>query len=791
MSSIKFNFDRIRTASLRKKALGGSGGYGGFGGGSSGGFGGGASGNGFGSNSGGGRNSHNRFNPVYDDLSEGSIIEQFMPVDPRRLNRIWRRIKLQDPVAGPAIDLYSELPWSDFQLTGIADRTIAHLYTDALNNIDLTQQMPEISAEFLSMGKVIGHLIMDESKGIWERMIIHDPDWIRVTPIPIPGFQPKLDIIPTPDMRSWANSQDPRDVAAQRQIEDLVRMIRNGQDIPLPQENTFYIPRRASPYDVIGASAYTRIIMFVAYEKALVNATIAASRRRASRIRHITAGLDDIWEPSREELDDISSLFMQADEDPVGAIVVTRTGVTANEVGGGSIQDIVKISDEWQFLLSGKLNALGVSEAFLTGEATFNTMEALLSVFLEKVKAHRKFFEHALIYDKLLKPLAKKHGFVHRTQAELNHRVRVARGEENSKYILPNIQWEKSLRPVADRDYLEILQMMEEKGIPVTKRTWTAAAGFDLESEMEQFSDDLESTRQLVQQKKKLVAIAPDAAGGGAGGGMDMGGGLGGDMGGLGGGLGGGLDMGGLGGGMDAGGGGGMGLDMGGMGGAPSDPGGGGAAPPGGGGLELPQIGASVRTASAVPNTQLSADRELLRKLASLPAWSKKNEFMGLSKDQAELCTRRLLDNLGGKVSKNLTKGEVRQVLSTGNNRRDQVLRYLLTRTGILKNADITREVAVDIQETLQKQLHQTPSLLAKELRAVAACVQVGKVHETLEDTQEVQEARKGFYRQGKIPEITKDLQRAVSVEKKNVTGNQLLTGYVDTRTLSKGPNND
>ena len=782
MSSIKFNFEKMHTATLRKRALGPSGGFGGFGSGS-----GGSGGNGYGSGGGGGRNTQNRFNPVYDDLSEGSIIEQFMPVDPRRLNRIWRRIKLQDPVAGPAIDLYSELPWSDFQLTGIKDRAIAQLYTDALNNINLTQQMPEISAEFLSMGKVIGHLIMDESKGIWERMIIHDPDWIRVTPIPIPGFQPKLDIIPTPDMRAWAHSQDPRDVAAQREVEDLVGMIRNGQDIPLPEENTFYIPRRASPYDVIGASAYTRIIMFVAYEKALVNATIAASRRRASRIRHITAGLDDIWEPSREELDDISSLFMQADEDPVGAIVVTRTGVTANEVGGGSIQDIVKISDEWQFLLSGKLNALGVSEAFLTGEATFNTMEALLSVFLEKVKAHRKFFEHALIYDKLLKPLAKKHGFVHRTQAELNHRIRVARGEENSRYILPNIQWEKSLRPVADRDYLEILQMMEEKGIPVTKRTWTAAAGFDLESEIEQFSDDLESTRQLAQQKKKLVAIAPDAAGGG--GGMDMGGALGGDMG-----LGG---LGGAGGGMDLGlGGGGTGLDMGGMGGAPAPGGdlaaGGGAGAPGGGGpLELPQIGASVRTASAVPNSQLHADRQLLQKLASLPVWTKKNEFLGLTKDQAELHTRRLLDDLGMKVSKALTKGEVRQVLNTGNNRRDQVLRYLLTRVGILRNADITREVAMDIQAQLQKQLHQTPNLLTTELRAVAACIQTGKIQATLEDTPAVREARKNFFRQGNVPEITKDLQRTVATEKKNVSGNQLLTGYVDNRTLSKGPNNE
>ncbi len=89
----------------------------------------GSGGGSIGGGSGGGRgNTVDRFNPVYDDLSEGTIIEQFMPVDPRRLHRIWRRIKLQDSVAGPATDLISELPWSPWSLTGIKDPTIRKVY---------------------------------------------------------------------------------------------------------------------------------------------------------------------------------------------------------------------------------------------------------------------------------------------------------------------------------------------------------------------------------------------------------------------------------------------------------------------------------------------------------------------------------------------------------------------------------------------------------------------------------------------------------------------------------------
>ena len=779
MSSVKFDFEKMRLASLRKRAVGPGAGFG-FSSSGSGSFNGGGSFSGpFGA--GGGRgNSHNRYNPVYDDLSEGSIIEQFMPVDPRRLHRIWRRIYLQDPVAGPAVELYKDLPWSDFQILGIDDPHIAKLYTDAMNAINITQLLPELSSEFLTMGKVIGHLLMNESKGYWEKCIIHDPDWIRVTPIPIPGFQPKLDIIPTPEMRAWSNSRDERDLQAQEEVGDLVEMIRYGQDIPLPPEQTFYIPRKTAPYDVIGASAYTRIIMFVAYEKALVNATIAASRRRASRIRHITAGIDDIWEPSKEELDDLSSLFMQADEDPVGAIVVTRTGVTASEVGGSTPADIVKISDEWQFLLQGKLNALGVSEAFLTGEATYNTLEQLMSVFLEKIKAFRNFFVNELMLEKILKPLAVKHQFVHRKQADLDHRVRTgARDPSEQRYILPSIVWEKSLRPVADRDYLEIIGMMEEKGIPITLRTWSGAAGFDLGSEMEQFKEDVETRREMAGQRKKIMELAPEGAGmGGMGGGM--GGGLGGEMGGLGG-LGG--DMGGLGGlGGDMGGMGGLGGDMGGLGGDMGGMGGGmagGEAGGGAGGLALPAVGASVREAATKHSEE---DRQFLEGLRKLPVWDKKGRFLGVTHDQAELATRRLLDHLGNRLSSALSNSETRRILRTGSNRRDEILRYLLSRTGIIKNASISRGIAMDIQRALSNKLGDRPQLLAIELRQVAACLAMG-LRSKMESEASRLEAGVDAAARAKSIRLNPNLKKIPKVGIPGSKGN-VLTGYVEDKKL-------
>lgn len=53
----------------------------------------------------------------------------------------------------------------------------------------------------------------------------------------------------------------------------------------------------------------------------------------SSEILHVVVGIDDIWEPSDQELEDVCQLFVTALEDPKGGVVATRTGVTAYVIG--------------------------------------------------------------------------------------------------------------------------------------------------------------------------------------------------------------------------------------------------------------------------------------------------------------------------------------------------------------------------------------------------------------------------------------------------------------------------
>lgn len=312
------------------------------------------------------------YNPTYDDLTLDTLTSRFIPNDYRKQNELWRKIYSEDAVAGPALDLYKDMPWSNFGVLGINDPKIVQTYEDCLEAIDLESMLPFISLDFLMLGRFIPHFLFDSNKGYWSRMILHDPDYIKVNPIPIPGFAPKLDLIPTDAMKQFAMSNDPRDIAAKQQLsQDLLQYLVQGKPIPLDPRNTSYIPRMSSASNSVGTSIYTRILDIIAYQKGLMQGSQAAIRRRLGAVRTVTVGNED-WEPTLDEINEIVEALLAAEEDPVGAVIGVRQGVEFSEAGGGSAQDILKISDEWQFISEAKMQALGINEGFLSGDATYS-----------------------------------------------------------------------------------------------------------------------------------------------------------------------------------------------------------------------------------------------------------------------------------------------------------------------------------------------------------------------------------------------------------------------------------
>jgi hypothetical protein len=187
--------------------------------------------------------------------------------------------------------------------------------------------------------------------------------------------------------------------------------------------------------------------------------------------------------------------------DPLGAIVGTRSSVTPAEYRQGG--DFWKYTDITDVTTAMKLRALGISESFLSGEATYASMEVSLSVFVENLRAYRNMITQKIFYTKLFPLIAYSNGFLKKnakTQAE-----QAAFGEMTLKHNLndatmldmPMVHWQKALRPEADQAYLEVLGTLKDHGVPVSIATWAAAGGMTTEQLIKEAQADVALQKRL------------------------------------------------------------------------------------------------------------------------------------------------------------------------------------------------------------------------------------------------------------------------------------------------------
>lgn len=468
--------------------------------------------------------STDRYAPNVETLEKDSLLDDITPKTDYAQVQLFNRIYRDDSVAGQGTDMIATLPWSDLTLSGIDDPAIMRIYEESLHQLDPVTLMPEITREFLKFGRHSSTLIFDEDQGTWADLIPHDPQYLEINPIPIRGTDPKIDWVCTPEMRQFLESKDDRDKAAQARLPMSLRRALLTGKAALDPATTLFVPRRVNTFDFKGTSLYFRILPYYAIEKHLQAGTITMARRRIRSILHASAGIDNQWEPTPEEMDEIQRIFVQTEEDPTGAIVVTRNGIQVSEYRSGG--DFWKLSEEQDSLRAAKLAALGLSDTFLTGEASYTTTEATLSVFMESIKVMRSYIAQKVFEHTIFDRLARAHQFIRRTPAELAHGVRTtasmsfqdAMDIPRNSLLLPTIHWNKNLSPESDTSYIDILEKIEGHGVPIPLKTWAAAGGQDLSSIMEQLPEDAKIRDQI----NKLHPDNEGGDGGGGGGGGDF-----------------------------------------------------------------------------------------------------------------------------------------------------------------------------------------------------------------------------------------------------------------------------
>jgi hypothetical protein len=471
-----------------------------------------------------------RFAPQQEGLDRDSLIDDITPRSSQQLMGFFDKIYKTDPVAGTAVDMLRTFPWSDATLSGIKDPAIMDLYTSALDMFNPLVRMPEIHGDYLKYGHSLATMVFSNETQTWKDIIPWSPMNCTLHEVPVLGYAPLVDVTTPPSMMKMLTSKDKRFDQPKSTIpERLLKALKSGKAELVPL-TTMFVPRRVSMNDWVGTSIFWRILPFVAIEKALLQSTISNARRRTRSILHIQAGVDNVWEPNDDEMQRLTTLFLQSEEDPAGAVIVTRNGVNAGEVRSGS--DHWKISDEADYLRAGKLNGLNMSEAILSGEANFNTMDATLTLFVEAQKISRTHLTNEVLVRTLFANIARAHGLLktNSSSADAAHGVRT-RGnrlalasplsvEEAMKIPIkdlqiPVIHWTKSLAPQSDQAYMDILEKVETKGIPIPVSMWASAAGLDMQQIRQALPED-KATRAFL--KKFVVKPEGDAGGFGGGG---------------------------------------------------------------------------------------------------------------------------------------------------------------------------------------------------------------------------------------------------------------------------------
>lgn len=440
-------------------------------------------------------------------------------LDDRVLFNIYRDMYNHDPIAGSIVDLYSTLPFSEFTLSG-ADDKFLRPYREVIERLNIRTLFTPATVDYLVTGNFISSMLFNKKESRFEDLMTHRADNMTVRPLPFMSQDPIIELEVPEDVKETLKLESPRIEALRNRLgKEFFDKLLNDR-FELDPLSTIYVPRKSFSFGA-GTSFFKRILPIFLIEKNLYRGTLVESGKRQRGIMHIQLGDGGEWEPDEADMDAVLELFQNADADPLGAMVATRLGVMVDEVR--QPDQFWKITDIWDQTTTFKLRALGIGEAFLSGDATINTMEGSMTVFVESLRHFRDHMTRCVLYNKLFPLVSMLNGLkvsgkgkIVRANGLMDGDIEELLRKQNdgSKLFIPQVHWNKQLKPHGDQQYMEMLRNLNEQGIPVPIRAVAAAGGFNLDTLMAQRSEDLEIQKRMMEYKKETDAIKKMGGGG-------------------------------------------------------------------------------------------------------------------------------------------------------------------------------------------------------------------------------------------------------------------------------------
>lgn len=420
-------------------------------------------------------------------MASVNMLTYLVPEQEASLRTYYRDIYYYDPVCGAAIDLLSSFPFSDFTLTGVNSKLLEK-YNESMARLNVRSLMPDISTGFLVDGQFIASLIFNIREKLFVDLIVYNADDCKIDKAPFYSADPSIVVRRTEAMAKFMAADDPQARAVRQTLPTSFIRALNSPAFRLDPLTALYLERKTLP----GAepiSFLKRVLPIYLLEKTLYRGTLVEAMKRQRSMLHVQMG-DDTHEFTPEEMAETVNQFQLADLDPLGAVIGTRNNVQASELRQGG--DFWKVTDTYDILTPYKLRALGISEAFLSGDSNYSNVETALSVFMENADAYRSFLTFETFTNKIFPIVAIYNGFYKpgKEQHIKNRAQLVYQANNFSDLETPQLHWHKRLSAKDEDNVMDTLSTLEEKGFPIPLRMWAAAGKVDINAYYQDLEQD-------------------------------------------------------------------------------------------------------------------------------------------------------------------------------------------------------------------------------------------------------------------------------------------------------------
>jgi len=415
--------------------------------------------------------------PATPDIPDSSALAYF-----------FRDIYLHDATAGSCVDIMSVFPFSDSELRGLDEKDLVP-FDRAVSRLNIQELLPQVSIAYLTDGFYTGSLVYDAAARNFMDILTHDALQCSVTPSPFNNIDPSVRVTVSGPTLQFLNSTSEYAKQYMRTMpKGFLDLLREGSFV-LDPVTTLFVARRGLT-DRAYQSYLQRILPMYLIEKTMYRGTLTEATRRQRAMSHVTAG-DDTWTPTTEELRIIVQQFQDAERDPLGGWISTRNAVQVSDLRPGG--DFWKWSDMVDVMTAYKLRALGISEALLSGDASYAASESAYSTFLETVNAYRTHLTNCIFYKKLF-PLVsvanrmfKNPKLAQKSDGVIDFLFNSA-NRDNLK--MPQLHWHKDLTGKSEDNLMDMLEKLTEHQVPVPLKMWIAAAGIDKDTLIRDAKED-------------------------------------------------------------------------------------------------------------------------------------------------------------------------------------------------------------------------------------------------------------------------------------------------------------